>query len=47
MTRAFDFRPTYELATAGKIRGLRQWLKEHHDVRANSFEARHPKGEPR
>lgn len=28
MVRAFDFRPTYELATRGKVAALRRWLRE-------------------
>lgn len=32
MVRAFDFRPTYELATAGKIATLRRWLQERYDL---------------
>lgn len=32
MIRAFDFRPTFELATRGKRRGLRRWLKDCYDL---------------
>jgi uncharacterized protein len=39
MMRAFDFRPTYELATRGKVTALRRWLRGQHDVRANSAKA--------
>lgn len=28
LARAFDFRPTYELATRGKVAALRRWLAE-------------------
>lgn len=28
MVRAFDFRPTYEIATRGKVAALRRWLRE-------------------
>lgn len=28
MVRAFDFRPTHELATRGKVGALRRWLRE-------------------
>jgi len=28
LVRAFDFRPTWELATRGKVEGLRRWLKQ-------------------
>jgi predicted nucleotidyltransferase len=38
MVRAFDFRPTYEIATRGKVLALRRWLREHHDVGATSAE---------
>jgi hypothetical protein len=29
LVRAFDFRPTWELATRGKVEGLRRWLKQY------------------
>ncbi|MBI4956466.1 MAG: nucleotidyltransferase domain-containing protein [Myxococcales bacterium] len=29
---AHDFRPTYELATRGKVAALRRWLREHYDL---------------
>jgi uncharacterized protein len=31
LVRAFDFRPTYELATRGKVAAMRRWLREHRD----------------
>lgn len=31
-SRAFDFRPTYEIATSGKISALRRWLEERYDL---------------
>jgi predicted nucleotidyltransferase len=33
MVRAFDFRPTWELATRGKELALRRWLKSRYDLR--------------
>lgn len=33
IVRALDFRPTWEIATRGKVAGLRQWLKERYDLR--------------
>lgn len=33
LVRAFDFRPTYELATRGKERALRDWLAKRYDLR--------------
>jgi hypothetical protein len=32
LVRAFDFRPTYELATRGKVAALRRWLEARYDV---------------
>lgn len=32
VSRAIDFRPTYEIATQGKIKALRRWLKERYAV---------------
>lgn len=31
LVRAFDFRPTYEIATAGKVDRMREWLAERMD----------------
>ncbi len=47
LVRAFDFRPTYELATRGKVAALRRWLRERYDLRADPDEARRAEGEPR
>jgi predicted nucleotidyltransferase len=33
MVRAFDFRPTWDLATRGKPEALRRWLRQRHDLR--------------
>jgi len=33
MVRAFDFRPTWTLATRDKAQALRRWLRDRHDVR--------------
>lgn len=33
MVRAFDFWPTYELATRGKEQALRAWLAKRYDLR--------------
>ena len=33
LVRAFDFRPTWELATRGKVEALRKWLKTRYDLR--------------
>ncbi|MBI2897431.1 MAG: nucleotidyltransferase domain-containing protein [Deltaproteobacteria bacterium] len=33
IVRALDFRPTYELAARGQVRGLRRWLRERYDLR--------------
>ena len=33
MVRAFDFRPTWELSTRGKVQAIRQWLKTRYDLR--------------
>lgn len=32
LVRAFDFRPTYDLATRGKAAALRRWLEQRYDV---------------
>ena len=32
LSRAFDFRPTYDLATKGKPTALRRWLRERYDL---------------
>ena len=47
IVRALDFRPTYELATEGKIRALRSWLRKRHDVGRASVEARRTADERR
>lgn len=47
IVRALDFRPTYELATHGKIAALRSWLRKQHDVRTASIQARRTQGERR
>lgn len=47
LVRALDFRPTYELATRGKVSALRTWLRKHHDVGTSPVEARHPESEHR
>jgi uncharacterized protein len=44
--RALDFRPTYEIATRGKVASLRRWLRERHDLRTAAIQARRPEGEP-
>lgn len=44
LVRAFDFRPTYEIATRGKIAAMRRWLRERYDLRADPVEARPPAG---
>lgn len=31
-SRALDFRPTYDLATRGKVRALRHWLEKRYDI---------------
>lgn len=31
--RAFDFRPTWDLATRGKAQSIRRWLRDHYDLR--------------
>ena len=31
-SRAFDFRPTYEIATADKAAAMRKWLEERYDL---------------
>lgn len=33
IVRALDFRPTWELATRGKVAGLRRWLRGRYDLR--------------
>ena len=33
MVRAFDFRPTWELATRGKAEALRRWVRQRYDLR--------------
>lgn len=33
IVRALDFRPTWELATRGKVAGVRRWLRERYDLR--------------
>lgn len=33
MVRAFDFQPTWELATRGKVQALQDWLKVRYDLR--------------
>lgn len=33
LVRAFDFRPTWELATRGKATALRRWLRQNYDLR--------------
>jgi predicted nucleotidyltransferase len=47
VVRALDFRPTYEIATRGKVAALRRWLKERYDLGSAADEARHPEVEPR
>jgi predicted nucleotidyltransferase len=47
IVRAIDFRPTYELATRGKVAALRRWLRERYDLRGRTEQARHPESEPR
>lgn len=47
MVRAFDFRPTYELATRGKVAALRRWLRRHDDGGAAPVQAGRAEGEPR
>jgi predicted nucleotidyltransferase len=32
LVRAFDFRPTYDLATRGKAAALRRWLEQRYDL---------------
>lgn len=32
LVRAFDFMPTYRIATSGKAAALRKWLEAHYDV---------------
>lgn len=32
VVRSFDFRPTYEIATRGKVRALRAWLEGRREV---------------
>ncbi|HJL15675.1 MAG TPA: nucleotidyltransferase domain-containing protein [Sandaracinaceae bacterium LLY-WYZ-13_1] len=46
LVRAFDFRPTHEIATRGKVRALRRWLRERHDPRPDPVEAGRPTREP-
>jgi hypothetical protein len=31
LVRAFDFRPTYELATRGKVAAMRRWRRQQRD----------------
>jgi predicted nucleotidyltransferase len=47
IVRGIDFRPTYEIATRGKIQALRRWLRESHDVGASPTEAGRPEGQSR
>jgi uncharacterized protein len=47
LVRAFDFRPTYELATRGKVTALRRWLRSHHDFRTGPVKTRHSQDESR
>jgi len=47
LVRAFDFRPTYELATRGKVSGLRRWLRRQNDRGAAPVQAGRAEGEPR
>ncbi|MCE7890726.1 MAG: nucleotidyltransferase domain-containing protein [Sorangiineae bacterium PRO1] len=47
LVRAFDFRPTYELATQGKVSALRRWLRRKHDPGAALVQAGRAEGEPR
>ncbi len=44
LVRAFDFRPTYEIATRGKIAALRRWLRDRYDIGTDPVEARHGEG---
>jgi predicted nucleotidyltransferase len=47
ISRAHDFRPTYDLATRGKVSALRRWLRRRYDLRSDPVQARRPEGEPR
>lgn len=47
IVRGIDFRPTYEIATRGKVQALRRWLRETHDVGASPTEAGRPEGQSR
>jgi hypothetical protein len=47
VSRALDFRPTWEHATRGKPAALRRWLREDHDARRDPIEAGRHQGEPR
>jgi uncharacterized protein len=39
VTRALDFRPTYEIATRGKATALRGWLRRRRDARSHPSQA--------
>ena len=47
MSRAHDFRPTHEIATRGKVAGLRRWLRRRYDLQSDPIQARRPEGKPR
>jgi hypothetical protein len=46
MSKAWDFAPTYALATRGKVAAFRRWLEERYDIGSSPGEARPSQGKP-